>query len=503
MLLNSILNLVLATSLLLGGDEKSTESSAAQDDLVEQLSTTTHQATIRGVTFEYEASAGDLVLKNEAGEPKARFFYTSYKRLGLDDEARRPVTFCFNGGPGSSSVWLHLGVLGPKRVLMEDDGTAMAPPHKLIDNEYSILDSTDLVFIDPVTTGYSRPSTDEDKAQFHGRTNDVRWVAEFIRLYTTRHHLWESPKFLAGESYGTTRAAGLADELQSKHGMYLNGLMLISSILNFQTARFDTGNDLPFILFLPTYTATAWFHGKLDKELQGNLQSTLHEVEEFALGEYATALMLGDRLTADRRANIVRKLARYTGLSESYIESTNLRVNIGRFCKELRRDERKTTGRLDSRFTGYDRDAASDGYEYDPSYAAIQGSFSATLNHYLRDELGYKSDLPYEILTGKVWPWSYAENENSYVNVAESLRKAMTKNPHLKVYVANGYYDLATPYFATRYTFDHLGLEPHLRKNVSMGFFESGHMMYIHKPSLIEFHKQLETFLENSAAAPR
>ncbi len=473
-------------------------TTAEETEAEEQTSTTLHELTVRGSTFPYRATAGDLLMKNEKGEDKARIFYTAYERLDIAEDVQRPITFCFNGGPGSSSVWLHLGVLGPKRVVVDEDGNPFPPPYELIDNQYSILDTTDLVFIDPVTTGYSRPAEDQDPGQFHGLQNDLQWVAEFIRLYTTRNERWDSPKFLAGESYGTTRAAGLAGRLQQNHGMYLNGLMLISSILDFQTARFDVGNDLPYVLFLPTYTATAFYHGQLEPELQEDLSKTLEEVEAFAIGEYASALLLGDRLPAEEQTAIAQKLARYTGLSQQYVESSNLRIRIHRFCKELRRDERITVGRLDSRFTASDRDAAGESYEFDPSYAAIQGVFTGSLNHYLRHDLGYESDLPYEILTGRVHPWSYAQFENSYVNMADTLRGAITRNPALKVYVANGYYDLATPYFATRHTFDHLGLEPHLRGNVSMGYFESGHMMYIHEESLVELHAQLEKFLEES-----
>jgi carboxypeptidase C (cathepsin A) len=304
---------------------------------------------------------------------------------------------------------------------------------------------------------------------------------------------------LIGESYGTTRSAGLSGYLQERHGMYLNGIMLISSILNFQTARFLPGNDLPYILFLPTYTATAWYHGKLDAELQKNLRDTLDEVEAFASGEYATALMKGDALSSTEYDQIVKKLSRYTGLSPEYIEQTNLRVEIMRFTKELQRDQRRTTGRLDSRFTGIDRDAAGEKWEFDPSLSAITGPYTATLNDYVRSELEFESDLPYEILTSRVWPWGYESHQNQFINVGETLRKAMTINPYLKVLIANGYYDLATPYFATQYTFDHLDLDESLRGNYSMTFYEAGHMMYVHMPSLSQLKSDLAEFVTTSA----
>ena len=317
----------------------------------------------------------------------------------------------------------------------------------------------------------------------------------------SRYERWDSPKFLSGESYGTTRSAAVAEVLQDRHGMYLSGIVLVSSILNFQTARFEVGNDLPYPLFLPTYTATAWYHGRLDEELSRDLRTTLSRAEAFALGPYASALMKGDRLQGVERQQVVAELARLTGLSEEYVESTNLRPVIHKFCKELRRDERITVGRLDSRFAGQDRDASGERGEYDPSMAAIRGPYTATMNAYVREELGYRSDLPYEILSGRVRPWDWGV-ENRYLNVAERLRSAMTRNPALKVYVANGYYDLATPYFATVYTFDHMDLAPALKENVRMGFFESGHMMYIHQPSLVGLKEQLDRFYEWATAAP-
>lgn len=446
----------------------------------------------------YDATVGSLRVRDDGVDAKADIFYVAYVRR--DAGERRPVTFSFNGGPGSSSVWLHMGAFGPRRVVLPDEPRRPAPPFELVDNPHSILDVTDLVFVDPVTTGYSRAVEGEDDAQFHGVEEDVRWVAEFIRLWTTRNERWDSPKFLAGESYGTTRAAALADHLESRHGWYPSGVILVSSILAFQTARFDPGNDLPYPLFLPTYTATAWFHGKLEPTLQADLRRTLDEVEEFALGDYTTALAQGDRLDGATRASVETRLARYTGLSREYVRSTNLRPVIHRFTKELRRAERTTVGRLDSRYTGRDSDAAGEHYDYDPSYAAIRGVYTASLNHYLRAELGYEYDVPYEILSGRVRPWNWSRGGNSYVDVAHQLASAMSRNPHLQVYVANGYYDLATPYFATEYTFAHMGLAPELRDNVRMAYFEAGHMMYVHEPSLAALGADLVAFVRDAVA---
>jgi carboxypeptidase C (cathepsin A) len=464
----------------------------------EMVSETKHSVTIDGKAIPYKAIAGNMVLKQENGKPRANIFYVAYIKDGTTDLGKRPLTFSFNGGPGSSSVWLHLGLLGPRRTLMTDEGLATPPPYKVVDNEYSMLDRTDLVFIDPVTTGYSRPVPGEDAQQFHGFQGDIESVGEFIRLYTTRSQRWASPKFLIGESYGTTRAAGLSGYLQQRYGLYLNGIMLISSILNFETSEFAPGNDLPYLLILPTYTATAWYHKKLAPDLQSDLRATLEQSKSFVNGEYKDALMKGDRLTVEERHSVAQKLARFTGLSEEYVDESNLRIPIFRFVKELMRKERTTVGRLDSRFMGKDADSAGESFEYDPSYAAIQGPFTAALNQYVRSELKYESDLPYEILTDRVQPWSMKEYENQYLNVGETLRQAITQNPHLKIFVANGFYDLATPFFATQYTFDHLGLDSDLRKNISMGFYEAGHMMYINKPSLAELKKDLANFVESS-----
>jgi carboxypeptidase C (cathepsin A) len=381
-------------------------------------------------------------------------------------------------------------------VRLDDEGFAFPPPYTLVDNAYSLLDHTDLVFIDPVSTGFSRAVPGERPKQFHGFKKDIESVGDFIRLYTTRYLRWTSPKFLIGESYGTTRAAGLSGYLQERHGMYLNGIMLISSILNFQTADFNTGNDLPYILFLPTYTATAWYHKRLSERLEKDLHATLEEVETFAMGDYANALMQGDDLQPEERLLIARKLARFTGLSEDFIDRNNLRIEIFRFTKELLRHAKRTVGRLDSRFKGIDRDSAGERFEFDPSMNNITGPYTATLNDYVRGELKFESDLPYEILSERVYPWSFAEFENEYVNVAETLRKAMTSNRFLKVYVANGFYDLATPYLATRYTFKHLGLDKSLHGNLRMGFFEAGHMMYIHIPSLSKLKGELVDFIK-------
>jgi carboxypeptidase C (cathepsin A) len=457
-------------------------------------SRTKHTLTLDGNKFEYEATAGTLVLKDEDGKPQASIFFTAYTRAG-EDPARRPLTFCFNGGPGSSSVWLHMGAFGPRRVAFTDDGQPLPPPAKLVENEGSLLDLTDLVFIDPVSTGYSRAADEKNAKQFHGVQEDLTSVGEFIRLYTTRAGRWASPKYLAGESYGTTRAAALANHLQSRLGMRLNGVLLVSAVLNFGTIRFDDGNDLPYPLFLPSYAATAWYHKKLGPVLQGDLRKTLAEAEVFAGGEYLHALHRGlDLPTAERKA-VAAKVARLTGVSEEFVLRCDLRVEGQRFMRELLRDRGRTVGRFDSRYLGKDATDAGERPEYDPSYAAIQGTYTEGFNAYVRGELKFESDLPYEILTGRVRPWNYGTATNRYLNVAPELRSVMAANPDLRVFVANGYYDLATPYAATRYTFDHLGSDRKLLERVTMAYYEAGHMMYVHKPSLVKLRKDAAAFL--------
>ena len=343
-----------------------TESAAKSTEIVETSSSRDGTVVIDGESIDYTATVGDIVLRDGEGNAKAKFVYVSYLRADVSDRKARPVTFSFNGGPGSASVWVHLGAFGPKKVELGPEGMPVGPPPgRLVNNPYSLLDATNLVFIDPVQTGFSRPAPGEDPKQFIGFSNDAESVSEFIRLWVSRNGRWASPKFIAGESYGATRSAGLAKYLQDTHGMYLNGICLISSGINFLTKNFSIGNDLPFVLFLPAYTASAWYHDKLPAQFDGNLAAALSESEEFALGEFATSLLKGDRLVGEERQRIVRRLSELTGLDEDYLEDADLRVNIFRFAKELLRDQGKTIGRLDSRYTGRDRDDAGERYEFE------------------------------------------------------------------------------------------------------------------------------------------
>ncbi len=488
-------------------NDKSNEKPPEPQDHIVQ---TQHSITINGRSIPYTVTTGTLVIKEEVEEenkltgPKAKasIFFIAYTRDDVEDTAVRPLTFSFNGGPGSSSVWMHLGLLGPRRVMVDQNGFAPPPPYKLVDNDHTLLDKTDLVFIDPAHTGYSRMVPGQERKAYLNFKKDIESVGNFIRLYTSRYQRWASPKFLIGESYGTTRAGGLAGYLQERHGMYLNGIMLISVVLNFQTIRFAQGNDLPHILFLPTFAATAWYHKQLTRRLLNKtLPKLLAEVEKFALNDYTLALMQGNQLLPRVRKVIVEKLALYTGLSATYIEQTNLRPEIFRFTKELLRNQRRTIGRIDSRFTGIDRDAAGERFEFDPSMSEIIGPYSATFNHYVRSELAFESDLPYQVMNPDTFAaWRYDDHENRYVDVAETLRKAMAMNPHLKIFVASGYYDLATPYLATNYTFSHLGLDADRTQNVTLHYYEAGHMMYIHHPSLHALQHDVHDFIAATLA---
>jgi len=477
-------------------NEAAAATAPAPAKVEEKTSKTEHSIQLNGQTIKYTAMAGTTVLKKEDGTPTASIFYIAYTKDDVAEISRRPLTFAFNGGPGSSSVWLHMGTLGPKRVVMDPEGNPAPPPYKFTDNEYSLLDLTDLVFIDPVSTGYSRAVPENTARNFHSMKGDIESVGEFIRLYTTRNGRWESPKFLAGESYGTTRAAALSDYLQGELGMNLNGIMLISSVLNFGAIRFDPGNDLPYPLFLPTYTAAAWYHKKLPSDLQAaGLQKAIEESRRYAAGPYTAALFKGDSITAEERGTVVKNLARLTGLSPQYIEESNLRIRGGRFEKELLRDQRRTVGRYDSRLEGVDADGAGSNPEYDPSYASVQGAFTAAFNQYVRADLKFDSDLPYEVLTGRVNPWSYQDYENRYVNVAPIMREAMTQNPALRVFVGAGYYDLATPFFSAEYAVNHMDLDPKLRDHISIAYYEAGHMMYTQLRSLQKVRQDLGKFV--------
>lgn len=465
---------------------------AGDMDIVER----NHSISANGRNLNYKSTAGFMNMTNEAGDPKAKFYFTAYTLNNVTRARDRPITFVFNGGPGSASVWLHMGGLGPRMIKMTDEGEATKPPYEIINNPDTWLDKTDLVFIDPIETGYSRPAEGEDKKQFLGYVEDIASVGDFIRAYVSQFQRWNSPKFLSGESYGTTRAAGLSGYLQDRYGMYLNGIIMISAVTNFATILFDRGHDLPYIMYLPTYAAIAEYHKALPNEVT-DLEAFIAEVSDYARGEYTTMLMKGDKLTDADKEKLADKLHEYTGLSKQYLDNTHYRINISRFVKELLRDRKQTVGRLDGRILGVDYDHAGEGFDFDPSYSkAIYGPYAMAINDYIRGELGFETNNAYEVLTGRVRPWNYSNVQNSHLNNSETLRGAIHKNPYLKVLFINGYYDLATPFFATEYTVDHMLLDPALRDNIEMAYYKSGHMVYIHKPSLDKMTKDVRSFYD-------
>jgi carboxypeptidase C (cathepsin A) len=478
-------------------------AAAAVPQPVDDLSVTQHTLRVGRKNLAYTATAGRVVLREEhvadgvfkGQQARAEMFVTSYVLDGADP-AKRPVTFAFNGGPGSSSVWLHLGLFGPRRIVMGDAGELLPPPYELADNAESLLAVSDLVFIDPVSTGYSRMASGEKADEYHGYARDLDAVGELIRLWTSRNGRWMSPKFLAGESYGTLRAAALADHLQEKFGLYCNGIMLISSVLNMGTIGPHSDNDLPTTLFLPTYAAIAHYHGKHGRK---SLRSVLRDAEDFASRDYPWLLSRGNRLTEGERREAAERLASLAGLSADYVERSNLRLEHVRFYTELLRSSGRSVGRLDGRFTGWLHEDVAERWDSDPSYDAICGPYAAGFNHYVRSELNYANDLPYELISPKVQPWSFKDFEGESVNVTRRLAKAMRVNRHLQVHVALGYHDGATPYFAAEHVLAHLPIPEELRDNISTAYYPAGHMMYVHEPSRVQQSEDLANFVRSAS----
>lgn len=489
--------IVIVCSLVWSTQSGAEEKEEPVDLFPEEIQKVTeHKVTIGGKTISYQATAGISFVFNDAHEKIGSVFYTAYVKKG-EKPGTRPITFAYNGGPGSASVWLHMGTLGPKRVVFGDEGFPTPPPYQVIDNEFSVLDKTDLVFIDPVGTGYSRAGGKGTDKDFHGVWEDVKSVSEFIRLYMTRNERWSSPKYLIGESYGTLRSAGIAHHMSETMGVYFNGIMLISSVLNY--AIENDPNDPTQIMsplsLMPTYTASAWYHKKLSADLQEDLQATLQQAREFALGDYASVLLQGDNAAPMDKERVIKKLAALTGLPEAYVREQNLRIDMGEFVHTLMRDQGVTIGRLDSRFTTPELDALNQPGYRDPSYMAIHGPYTAAVMDYLRTDLHFESDLSYHILGGGVKKWNYEEFADDMFDMSRKLRSAMLRNPDMRVFVANGYFDLATPFFATEFTFSHMGLPQALQDNVTMSYYESGHMMYIRKHDLKKLKQDLAAFI--------
>jgi len=499
------------------------------------LSVTAHTITVDGKVIKYHATAGYIIIKEEEGKPmvrpglgldggsddkssdsedapkfkngvkpKAKVFFTAYTLDDVTDPSTRPLTFLFNGGPGSSSIWLHMGSVAPRRAVLTDEGEAPPPPYKLMDNASTWLDRTDLVFIDPVSTGYSRPMPKEDAKQFHGLKEDIASVGDFIRMYTSRNERWLSPKIVMGESYGTTRAAGLSDYLQNRYGLYLNGIILVSSVLNFQALEFTPQNPDPYIAFIPSFATAAWYHHKLSPDMQAkSVADVAQEARTFAGGEYTLALMQGDRISDADRQHVANQLSHFTGIPSGEFKLLNLRMSDGIFFKRLLLADGRYLGRYDSRFSGlsYTPGDPQQDDDYDPSDEAVSPPMNAAFNDYVRRELKYESDLPYEGTTD-VFPWNFGDAGNGFPNTGDDLRKAMTRNPYLKVWVTCSYYDMATPFFEAESVVAGMNLAPSIRSNLRFTYYESGHMLYIHNPSRIKFKADFINFLSDATSQP-
>lgn len=469
-----------------------------------EQSVTSHSIVVGGATINYTATAGTMVVRNEKEEPVAKIGYVAYVRRGADPSAR-PITFAYNGGPGSSSVWLHMGAVGPRRVAVTDAEFTPPPPYRVVDNAETILDRTDIVMIDPVGTGLSRAAGEAKDKDFWGTDPDIECVSNFIREYVTENGRWNSPKYLFGESYGTTRSAGIVDRLQTHDGMAFNGVVLVSVALDLDAIFNFTGNDRPYALFLPTYAAVAWYHKTLPSRPE-KLEPFLDEVRKFALGPYASALMAGDALSDADRAEIVRKLHAYTGLSEAYIEKSRLRIDERAFTQELLRERGETVGRLDARFLGPTLDPIGRDADYDPQSAAITAAYtSAFLDYYHRD-LNFGKGKTYVITNygvGRQWDWKHKAPGSPFpangTNTGPDLAHALTVNPNLRVLVLNGYYDLATPFLATEFMMSHLLLAKDLRPHVEMKYYEAGHMMYVNEASLAAMKKDVAAFMDRTS----
>jgi carboxypeptidase C (cathepsin A) len=502
---SALILIALSTSLF--AQSKRSVSVIVKDSTIDKRDTvpdkpvvTNHDITVDGKAISYKATTGYMPMRDKDDKLIAKVFYVAYtaNNSGQTKE-KRPVTFVFNGGPGSASIWLHMGGISPVRVKYANEkGDAPGAPYEYGDNPHTWLAFTDLVFIDPISTGYSRAYKGVDVNQFHGYNEDLASVGDFIRLYITKNERWASPKFIAGESYGTTRAAGLSGYLADRYNIYLNGITLISSVLNFQLIDFKNGNDMPYIYFLPTYANTASYYHKLSPELESLTPAELTKKSEiFANGTYSRFLSLGDQAPAELTNLIVDSLNYFTGIPKDFIKRANERISDSRFFKEVLRNEGKIVGRYDSRFSGEDLDDAGENPTYDPSDANLSGLFVGAFNAYVRKDLNYRNDLPYEALTN-VWPWSFKNSENSYLDVSETLRGAMTQNPHLKVNMVCGYYDLATPVYNAEYVISHMGLRPDLRGNIVVNYYKAGHMVYVSKETDEKLKSDAEVFYKSA-----
>lgn len=477
---------------------------SSPSDTIPRRVVTQHTITIGGQHVDYDATVGDIILRDSIGEPIATLYYTAYTLRGVSDASRRPITFAYNGGPGSASMWIQMGAFGPRRVDVPDTTHAPPPPYTIVDNAYSPLDRTDLVFIDPVGTGFSRPIGKGTGKDFWGVDQDARSLGQFVSRYLTEHDRWNSPRYLLGESYGTTRSAALVNYLQNAYNMDFNGVILMSSVLDFQTITFDAGNLLPYVLYLPSYTAVAWYHHALPHP-PAQLRPYLTEVEHFATTDYMHALLEGTAITPEEQSRVIARLHEYTGLDTAYLRQANLRVDNEEFEKELLREHGIVVGRLDARFTGPTGDLLAERAPYDPQSTSISSAFVSTYHTYLRSELQFTSVEPY-LPAGRVRPWDWKHPDTGgwpgHTNVAIDLAQALQRNPHLHVLLNSGLFDLATPYFAAEWTMDQLELPPDLRAHITFAEYDAGHMMYVHPVSLAELKKNIAGFIDATSGVP-
>jgi len=481
-------------------DQKSIAEEKPEAQPEAKSNSTDHRVVIDGTTIEYTATAGWLIQKNDKDEPIARFGYTAYSRKGVSDSSRRPIMFAFNGGPGSSSIWLHMGILGPRRVVVEDEGYAPPPPSTRVDNAYSVLDVTDLVMVDPVGTGFSKPLGEAKGTDFWGVDQDIRSVGSFINQFVTENGRWASPKYILGESYGGIRTAGLVWHLQSIYGMNFNGVIEVSPFLDMGSGIDGAGIDLPHVLYLPTLAATAWYHDAIPDKA-ASLDAFVTEVEEFAYDEYAPALLKGYTIGVEEKRMVAEKLASYTGTSADYWEKADLRVSHPQFLQQLKRDERMIAGRIDSRFIGPAVNPLAEEMDYDPFFPAVGPAFTAAFLDYMHGELGFGRDERYQIMGGVTdWDWEHRPPDSQgwavpWASLRGDLAQALTMNPGLHLLVQQGYYDLATPTLATKHDIAHLDVSPEARKRIRMEYYEAGHMMYLHEPSMRKFRDDLASFV--------
>lgn len=485
------------------GDSTAKPAPAETSDTREDSSVTLHTIRVGAQTVPYRAMAATLILRNDSGAPIGRIYYTAYTRTDVHDPATRPLSFIYNGGPGSASMWLHMGAFGPRRIVTSDASPTPPPPYRLVDNANTLLDVTDMVFIDPIGTGFSKPVGKGTGKDFWGIDEDGRSLQQVVSQYVSRNGRWNSPKYLIGESYGTTRSAVLVNLLQDREGMDFNGVVLISSVLDFETLNFAPGHDISYVLYLPSYAATAIYHHVLPQP--ANLAAYLDTVRQWAAGPYSAALGKGSALAGEERTSVLRQLAAYTGLGTDYLDKANLRVSLGQFMAELQRAHGQITGRLDARFSGPESDLLAEYAGGDPQSDAISGAFTAAINMYLRDELKYGGTERYVTGGAVQWNWNRGGRNGGWRGtpyVGGDLADALSYNPNLRVQVENGYYDLATPFYATEYTMDHLGLRPDLRSHIELKYYGAGHMMYLREPDLAQLKSNIAAFIGATSHAP-